>query len=172
MPGLTRTMAQLGTTMRTPSRLLVLSSAAFLLLGACSRFMGGGSGSTTYTVAPSVDSTLRVAATQLRHHGYTVTPVGSNSLVTAPRAVPDYLAGKDASLRGRRWFVQVTAERNAFIRGTRLDVVGYLIPQGAPTTGTTPSVQRAERVDSKQPLHQEVRSIAGWIADAANRKRR
>jgi hypothetical protein len=138
----------------------------------CARLLGGSERDVVQSVPVSVDSTLRIAATQLRHHGYTVTPVGDNSLVTTPRAVPDWLGDKEGKMKGRQWFVQVNAEPHFLARGTRIEVVGYLMPEDAPRAGTstTPSVQNAITVTSQHQLYQEVRAIATWIGDAARRK--
>ena len=154
-------------------RSLFVAGAVALLTG-CARLPGGGNErDVEVTVGTSIDSTLRVAATQLQHHGYTVTPVGANQLVTAPRPVPDYLIGQNSDLRGRQWFVQVTADRNAFIRGTRLAVTGFLVPTPAAggATPAAPQVQNAIQVTSSSPLWQEVRSISTWIRDGTRAKR-
>lgn len=148
---------------------------AFLLavsVGGCSRLFGGAQRDVAQSVPVNVDSTLRIAATQLRHHGYTVTPVGDNSLVTTPRPVPDWLGDKDGKMKGRQWFVQVNAEPHFLARGTRFEVTGYLVPEGAPRTGpsSTAVVQNAIAVTSQHQLYQEVRAIATWIGDAARRR--
>ena len=146
---------------------------SILLLGGCSRLFGGGSSQDVAgTVDISVDSTLRVATTQLIHHGYTVQPAGQNSIVTTPRPVPAYLVQKADSLRNRQWILQVNANRQAFLRGTRLTVTGYVLPPGAPTTGTgKATVERAIPVTNRSPLFPEVRAVTGWITDEANRKK-
>lgn len=159
--------------MRTRFRTLIAATSAAALLTACARMPGGSSGSTSYNVGISPDSALRVAATQLQHHGYKVQASGANSLVTIPRAIPAHLQDKDPKSTARSWMVQVTANRQAFMRGTEISVQGYLVPGTAPTTGTgAPSVQTAIPVTNKHMLHQEVRAIAGWIADAANRRKK
>ena len=149
--------------------------AAFLLVvsaSGCSRLFGGRQNDAVQSVPVSVDSTLRIAATQLQHHGYTVTPVGDNSLVTAPRDVPGWLGDKEGNMKGRQWFVRVDAEPHFLARGTRLEVTGYLVPEGAARTGTntTPVIQNAITVTSQHQLYQEVRAIATWIGDAARRR--
>lgn len=153
-------------------RPLLVALALTLSAGGCARFLGGGRGDAAQSVPIAVDSTLRVAATQLQHHGYVVTPVGERSIVTAPRAVPDWLGGQDASMKGRHWFVQVNVAPHYMSRGTRLEVVGFLLPNDASRTGTntTPVVQNAIQVTEEHKLYQEVRTIAGWIGDAARRK--
>lgn len=139
---------------------------AFALFTGCARLSGGGNDrAVEVSVTTGLDSTLRVAATQLQHHGYVVTPAGENRLVTSPRAVPDYLVGQDAELRNRQWFVQVEVDRSAFIRGTRLSVTGFLIPPAAAAGTNTAQVQNAIQVTSDHRLFQEVRSIARWIQD-------
>lgn len=145
-----------------------------LPLGGCAGMFGRGSDTDAVQSVPvGVDSTLRIAATQLQHHGYTVQPVGQNSVVTTPRAVPEWLVGKDAKMQGRQWFVQVTAESHFLARGTELRVVGFMVPPTAtrPNPGTTPQAQNAIQVTDENPLYQEVRTIAGWIGDEARRKK-
>ena len=154
-------------------RRLLVALVLVTTVSGCARVFGRGDGSDAVQSVPlTVDSTLRVAATQLRHHGYTVQPAGDNGLLTAPRPVPDYLVGKDTAMRARQWFVQINAESHFLARGTRLEVMGYLVPASANrmVTGTTPQVQNAIPVTSKHALYQEVRAIAGWIGDAARRK--
>lgn len=154
-------------------RRLVVALVLATTLSGCARVFGRSDGTDAVQSVPvNRDSTLRIAATQLRHHGYTVQPAGEDGLLTAPRPVPAWLAGKDTSMRARQWFVQVRAEPHFMARGTRLEVMGYLIPPSAakPVYGTTPRVQDAILVTSKNALYQEVRSIAGWIGDEARRK--
>ena len=155
-------------------RPLVAALLLSLPLGGCAPMFGGGSnGEAVQNVPVSVDSTLRIASTQLQHHGYTVTPVGQNSVVTAPRPVPEWLVGKDAKMQGRLWFVQVTAQSHYLARGTQLNVVGFLVPPSAqqPNSGTTPQAQNAIQVTDQSPLYEEVRTIATWIGDAARRRK-
>jgi hypothetical protein len=142
-----------------------------LPLGGCARVFGGGGGDAAQSVPVSVDSTLRIAATQLQHHGYTVQPLGQNSLMTTPRPIPDWLAGKDEKMKGRQWFVQVNAQSHYLARGSRLEVIGFLIPESASrmNTSNVATVQNAVQVTEENPLYQEVKTIAGWIADAARR---
>ena len=153
-------------------RPLLVALALTLSVGGCARMLGGGRGDAVQSVPIAVDSTLRVAATQLQHHGYVVTPVGERSIVTAPRAVPDWLGEQDGQMKGRQWFVQVNVEPHYMQRGTRLEVVAFLLPNDVPRTGTTstPQVQNAIPVTDQHRLYQEVRAIAGWIGDAARRK--
>ena len=81
-------------------RPLVVALLLSLPLGGCARAFGGGrSEDAVQNVPTSVDSTLRIAATQLQHHGYTVQPLGERSVVTAPRPIPEWLGGKDAKMR-------------------------------------------------------------------------
>ena len=152
----------------------MITAAAILALGACSRGFGGGGGTPEQVVTnvnTSVDSTLRVATTQLMHHGYKVSPAGENSIVTAPRAIPAYLVQKADSLRNRQWILQVNVSRTAFLRGTRLAVMGYVVPPSTNTVGSGPATaQRAIPVTNKSPLFQEVRAVSGWIADETRRK--
>jgi hypothetical protein len=154
-------------------RPLVVALLVSLPLGGCARAFGGGSnGDAVQNVRLSADSTLRIASTQLTHHGYTVQPVGQRSLVTTPRAIPDWLGGKDPKMKGRLWFVQVNVEPQFLARGTKLAVVGFLVPESSQAANRTnaATAQNAIVVTSDNPLHQEVRTIASWIADATRRK--
>ena len=156
-------------------RPLVVALLLSLPLGGCARMLGGGgSGDAVQSVPVSVDSTLRIAATQLQHHGYTVQPLGQSSLITAPRPVPDWLGGKDEKMKGRQWFVQVNARSHYLARGTQLEVVGFMVPEssGQMNTSGVATVQNAVQVKSENPLFQEVRTIATWIGDEARRAKR
>lgn len=155
-------------------RPLVVALLLSLPLGGCARlFGGGGSREAVQSVPVSVDSALRIAATQLQHHGYTVQPLGQNSLMTTPRPIPDWLTGRDEKMKGRTWFVQVNAESHFLARGSRLEVIGFLVPESASrmNTSNVASVQNAIQVTDENPLYQEVRTIATWIGDAARRGR-
>jgi hypothetical protein len=153
-------------------RPLLVALAFILSAGGCARVFQGSSSDSVQSVPIAVDSSLRVAATQLQHHGYVVTPAGERSIVTAPRPVPEWLTGQDEQMKGRQWFVQVNAQPQYMSRGTRLEVIGYLLPTDAPRTSsnTTPVVQNAVPVTAEHKLYQELRTIAGWIGDAARRK--
>ena len=153
-------------------RPLVVAFVLAISLGGCSRLFGGSTTDATQSVPTTVDSTLRIAATQLQHHGYAITPVGERTLMTTPRPVPSWLGEQDGTMKGRHWFVQVSAEPHYLARGTRLEVVGYLLPESAtrPTSSRTPSVQNAIPITSEHRLYQEVRTIASWIGDAARRR--
>lgn len=154
-------------------RPLVVALLLALPLGGCARVFGGGSGDAVQSVPVTVDSTLRIAATQLQHHGYTVQPLGQNSLMTVPRPIPDWLVGKDQKMKGRTWFVQVNASAHYLARGSRVEVIGFLVPESASrmNTSNVATVQNAVQVTDENPLFQEVRTIASWIGDAARRAR-
>lgn len=155
-------------------RPLVVALLLALPLGGCARMFGGGPGGDAVQSVPvTVDSTLRIAATQLQHHGYTVQPLGATSLMTVPRPIPEWLAGKDAKMKGRTWFVQVNASAHYLARGSRVEVIGFLVPESASrmNTSNVATVQNAVQVTDENPLFQEVRTIATWIGDAARRKR-
>ena len=153
-------------------RPLVVALLLTVSASGCARLLGGNAREAEQNVPVSRDSVLRIAETQLRHHGFTVTPVGDNSLVTSPRPVPEWLGSKDGQMKNRQWFVRIDVEPLFLQRGSRFSVTGYLIPEGAARTGTdtTPVVQNAITVTSEHQLYQEVRAIAGWIGDASRRK--
>lgn len=143
-----------------------------LPLGGCARVFGGSRGDVAQSLPVPADSALRIATTQLRHHGYTVTPLGENAVITSPRPVPVWLTEKDARFKDRQWVVQVSAQPHYLARGTRFEVSGFLLPEGGPrpAAGAPPTVQNAIPVTDDHQLFQELRAIAGWIGDAGRRR--
>jgi hypothetical protein len=149
--------------------------AALTIAGACA---GGNRGpaESDYqaNVRLSADSTLRIARTQLELHGFTVTAAGENALVTTPRPIRADLQGGSAALRSRQWMLRVETSRRALVGGSRLRVIGYLLPpQASDARSTGPTSQPATVITSDQTaLFGELRAVAGWIEDAAGRSKR
>ena len=140
---------------------------------ACSIFNRSGRNDfTDSTVASNASTTLRVARTQLEHHGYVVTVIDSSTLRTQPKSLQRYqrdTAG--VATKGDQWFMIVTVAPAGFTAGSRLRVEGFVIPRMPRTSGT--SVQRANAspvTASDKQLYSDVRAAARWIADEANRK--
>ena len=122
----------------------------------------------------SADSTLRIARTQLELHGFTVTADGENALVTTPRPVRPDLQGGSSALRNRHWMLRVETNRRALVGGSRLRVIGYLLPPTATDARATgPTSQPATVITSDQSaLFGELRAAAQWIEEAAGRAKR
>jgi hypothetical protein len=159
---------------RAPRLLLVVGTLAALGAAACSGRRGPSESQYETTVRTPPDSTLRIARTQLQLHAFEVTPAGENALVTAPRPVPTHLQSGESSLKGRHWMLRVEAERRALAGGSRMRVLGYLLPP--PSTNpraTGPTSKQATVITSDQPqLFAEVRAAGRWIEDAAGRSKR
>ena len=158
----------------------IAANAVLTSTVACARFMGGPSGdSVATTVNTNRQTTIETARTQLVHHGFTVTKVGDEMLVTAPRPVPDYLreVSTEKPAAGQSWFVVVESSDVRFFRGTRVRVTGYLMPPGS---GTVAAVKNGKRVaqnaipitQENPRMFREVESIAGWIESASDRAKK
>lgn len=148
--------------------------AAFALVAvsACASIRGGDDGdNVTMNVSGNTANALEAARTQLVHHGYTVTTVGDQMVVTAPKPVPQYLREvSTARPQQQQWFLVVTADKMRFFRGTRLRVSGYVLPPGAGTTKAVSDGKRLQQqaipVTSKNPkMFREVQMVASWIAN-------
>lgn len=147
---------------------LVALGVALVIGGACAR-LRTGSGQDYETVVPlRPDATLRVARTQLEHHDYQVGDAGPNALVTLPTPIPPHLQDDKGHLKGRYWMLHVGAQPQRFTSGTRLRVVGYVLPASTPDGRETR--QEATPVTADQrALFSEVRAAGRWIEDGANR---
>ena len=147
---------------------------ALATLSACASMGGGQSGSdVTMTLSGNKSKALDAARTQLIHHGYQVTTVGDQMVVTAPKPVPQYLREvSTAKPQSQQWFLVVTTEQMRFFRGTRVKVAGYVLPPGAGTTRAVTNGKRLQQeavpVTSKEAkLFREVEMVASWIATEA-----
>jgi hypothetical protein len=153
-------------------------AAVFVLatVSACASIRGSqGENETDVTMNVSGNKTkaLEAARTQLIHHGYKVTTVGDQMVVTAPKPVPNYLREvSTAKPQSQQWFLVVTTEQMRFFRGTRVRVAGYVLPPGAGTTKAVTDGKRLQQeavpVTSKNAkLFREVEMVASWIASEA-----
>ena len=152
------------------------AALALVLTAACSSAILSADGRrVTSTIALPVDSVLRVATTQLEHHGFEVHNLGSGILITMPRPVPAHAAtpGAATSRESENWVVRVSAEPLSFVRGSRLQVSAYTLPPGATLATDEQLQQDAIQVTSvlNPQLFREVEAVAGWINDAAQRRR-
>ena len=151
------------------------AALALVLSAACSSALWRADGSrVTSTVALPVDSVLRVAATQLEHHGFEVHNLGGGVLITMPRPVPSHAGTGAADAReAENWIVRVSAEPLSFVRGSRMQVSAYTLPPGATLATDEQLQQDAVQVTTVRNarLFREVEAVAGWINDAAQRRR-
>src|SRR5687768_18570405 len=77
---------------------------ATLAIAGCATFGGRGSeiqDAAWATARVNPDTLLRIAVTQLEHHGYSVQKLGERSVMTVPRTVPNYLRDAGAAKIGR-----------------------------------------------------------------------
>jgi hypothetical protein len=154
----------------------VVAVFALATVSACASIrgsQGGDENDVTMNVSGNKAKALEAARTQLIHHGYQVTTVGDQMVVTAPKPVPQYLREvSTARPQSQQWFLVVTAEQIRFFRGTRVRVAGYVLPAGA---GTTKAVTNGKRLQQEavpvtakeQKLFREVSMVASWIANEA-----
>jgi hypothetical protein len=148
------------------------AALALAAVSACASIRGGDDGDdVTMNVSGNKAKALEAARTQLVHHGYTVTTVGDQMVVTTPKLVPQYLREvSTARPQQQQWFLVVTADQMRFFRGTKLRVAGYVLPPGAGTTKAVSDGKRLQQsaipVTSKNAkLFREVQMVASWIAN-------
>lgn len=153
-------------------RSAIALASLLVLAGACSgAFWRSEDGQVTTTVSLPADSALRVAATQLQHHGFRVYQVGDRELITEPRAVPEHAR---QSGEGEQWIIRVGVEPLSFVRGSRVRVTGFTVPQETTVRPVSDNQVRENAVlvtgDRNPRLYREVEAVAGWINDAAGRR--
>jgi hypothetical protein len=154
-------------------RALALVAAATIAAACAGGTRGPAESDYEANVRLPADSALRIARTQLQLHGFTVTAAGEGALVTTPRPLRPDLQGT-AALKNRHWMLRVETSRRALVGGSRLRVIGYLLPpQATDARATGPTSQPATVITSDQTaLFGEVRAVGGWIEDAAGRAKR
>lgn len=143
------------------------------LLPACATLRGSHRNNVTVNLGASPDSVLRIAATQLQLHGYEVSRIDSQMVVTMPRTIPNYLrevSTREPQLPGTEWILQVTTEPLIMARGTRLRVSGFVVPKRPPVSPGNAVAEYAIPVDARnQRLFREINVVADWIEDATIR---
>ena len=150
-------------------RFLVMVAFAILSTG-CARSRGGEQTDVTGSVRPPVDSLVRIAMTQLQSHGFKATDATNGMVITQPQDLPEHLRNATGTNGGRQWVIQVTGSRQRFFRGTQLRVAGFIVPNSpASTGGNAVSARGIPITSANEPLFAEVRTIYGWISDAASR---
>jgi hypothetical protein len=155
----------------------VVTTFALVAVSACATIHGGeGNNDVTMSVSGNKARALEAARTQLVHHGYQVTTVGDQMVVTAPKTVPQYLREvSTARPQSQQWFLVVTADQMRFFRGTRLRVAGYVLPPGAGTTTAVTNGKRLQQeaipvTSANKKMFREVEMVASWIANEAKIK--
>jgi hypothetical protein len=155
----------------------VVTAFAFVAVSACATIHGGeGNNDVTMSVSGNKARALDAARTQLVHHGYLVTTVGEQMVVTTPKPVPQYLREvSTARPQSQQWFLVVTADQMRFFRGTRVRVAGYVLPPGAGTTTAVTNGKRLQQeaipvTSANKKLFREVEMVASWISSEAKIK--
>lgn len=145
----------------------VLLASLVVLTSACFGTRSGtNDGATELTVGRTTAEVLQIATTQLMHHGYKVTKGGDNVVVTQPRPIPAHLQDTVGAGKGKLWMVHVSTSRATFTGGSRVRVLGYIVPKAG-------AQQQAVPVTTKNAkLYREVVAITGWISDEASRKKK
>jgi hypothetical protein len=146
------------------------SMLALALLGtACARLTWQGTQTLSRDVSAPSDSVLVAAVQALRDHGYDARIVGNQTIVTAPKAVPQFTrpVSTAADTMPDSWILQVDVQPNQLRAGTTLAVSAFLIPRASQRSADTTQKRLALPVNSSQPvLMQEVERIGNWIVEA------
>lgn len=149
---------------------------ASLAIAGCAAFSGGGGGvqeSAWASARVNPDTLMRLAVTQLEHHGYTVQALGPRSVMTIPRPVPVHMQDAAAPQQApRQWVVRVNVDQVPFMGNSRVEVAGFLLPQtgGTSTQAGGATLNEATVVTSRnRRMFAEVETVSRWIADAAKR---
>jgi hypothetical protein len=142
-------------------------AAAAAIVTACAVYRGPEQDNLAFTAPMPVDSALRIAATQLQLHGYTVTRQSSNTVVTMPRVIPSELRTPPRDRPATMWVLRVEVS-TSLANEARFRVSGFVVPEGRPTSGQT-STQTLPVTAADKQLFGEVESVMRWIRDAARR---
>ena len=146
------------------------SILVFALLGtACARLSWTGNQTLSHDVSYPSDSVLVAAVQALREHGYDARIVGNQTIVTTPKAVPQFTrpVSTAADTMPDSWVLQVDVVPNQMRAGTTLSVTAFLVPRAAERGGDSTMKRLTTPVNSTQPtLMQEVERVGNWILDA------
>lgn len=140
----------------------------------CARMSWQGDQTLSRDIGSPSDSVLVAAVQTLREHGYDARIVGNQTIVTAPKAVPQFTrpVSTAADTLPDSWIVQVNVAPNNVRSGSTVSVSAFLVPRASERATDTTTKRLALPVNSSQPvLMQEVERIGNWIVDAtASRK--
>jgi len=148
--------------------------AVALLTSACARMTWEGDRMLSRDVSAQPDTLLVAAAQALREHGYDARIINNNTIVTAPKLVPQYQrpVSTAADTVASSWIVQVRVSPNQTRSGSRLQLEAYLVPRISEMPTDTATKRNAIPVTSGQPtLFTEVERIGNWIVESAANKR-
>lgn len=149
----------------------VLALATALLAAACTGFGGGGGQQTVVINVNTRPEALEAAAiAYLDANGFTTSLLADSTYVTAPKPVPERV--RTAANADQQWILQIKADKQFLMSGSKLRVNGYLLPSASNTPVDTTTIRQALPITSRNPvLFNEVRSVADAIAKAAESKK-
>jgi hypothetical protein len=144
--------------------------ATALVVTACTAF-GGGSGAQSVQInANARPEALEAAAiAYLDSQGFTTSLLADSTYVTAPRAIPE--RARTATTQDQQWVLQIKAEKQFLMSGSKLRVNGYLVPASSNTPVDTTTIRQALPITGRNTLlFNEVRTVADAIVKAAEKK--
>jgi hypothetical protein len=145
--------------------------ATALLVSACTAF-GGGSGaqSVMINVNTRPEALEAAAIAYLDANGFTVSLLADSTYVTAPKPVPERV--RTAATAEQLWVLQIKADKQFLMSGSRLRVNGYLVPAASNTPVDTTTIRQALPITSQNTvLFNELRTVADAIVKAAEAKK-
>ena len=151
-------------------RLATLGALGAVLLTACggTTYQSSAGQPVSMLLGVPPDTALHIAAQRLTAQGYTVSYASGQMLVTSPRAMPRPVrtASAGSPADSTLWVLVVTTESNRFVRGSRIQVMGYLVPPAAttPLSSGAPVQRQTIPITPESPqLYAEVQRVADWI---------
>jgi hypothetical protein len=145
-----------------------------VMTAGCARMTWEGNRTLSRDVSAQPDSLLVAAAQALRDHGYDARILNNNTIITAPKQVPQYQrpVSTAADTVPSSWVVQIRVEPNQLRSGSRLQLDAFLVPRISEKATDTLAKRPAIPVTSQQPvLFTEVERIGNWIVETASAKR-
>lgn len=147
-----------------------LALATALTLSACTAFGGGGGvQSVMVNVNTRPEALEKAAIAYLDANGFTVSLLADSTYVTAPKAIPE--RARTSATQDQQWVLQIKAEKQFLMSGSRLRVNGYLVPASSNVPVDTTTIRQAVPITSRNPLlFNEVKTVADAIVKAAEKK--
>lgn len=152
---------------RIPLLVLVLAIS-------CARMSWEGDRTLSRDVQAAPDSLMLIAAQTLREHGYDVRMVEDGSIVTAPKAIPQYSRPVSTApdTMPSKWVLQLRVSPNTIRSGSRLSVTGFLVPRASERATDTTQARATVPVTSDQPeLFRELERVGNWIVESVAARR-
>lgn len=147
-----------------------LALATALTVSACTAFGGGGGAqSVLINVNTRPEALERAAIAYLDANGFTVSLLADSTYVTAPKPIPE--RARTSTAQDQQWVLQIKAEKQFLMSGSKLRVNGYLVPASSNMPVDTTTIRQAVPITSRNALlFNEVRTVADAIVKAAEGK--